>query len=73
MKKKELKNLAKKIADAEYIIQTSDDKKKVAKAQQEIFELSGHVESLDDMTVIDELVQDILLNKKSWLLEKILL
>ena len=63
MKKKELKNLAKKIADAEYIIQTSDDKKKVAKAQQEIFELSGHVESLDDMTVIDELVQEILSQK----------
>ena len=66
MKKKELKNLAKKIADAEYIVQTSDDKKKVAKAQQEIFELSGHVESLDDMTVIDELVQEIL-SQKSWL------
>ena len=63
MKKKELKNLAKKIADAEYIIQTSDNKKKVAKAQQEIFELSGHVESLDDMTVIDELVQEILSQK----------
>ena len=63
MKKKELKNLAKKIADAEYIIQTSDDKKKVAKAQQEIFEPSGHVESLDDMTVIDELVQEILSQK----------
>ena len=66
MKKKELKNLAKKIADAEYIVQTSDDKKKVAKAQQEIFELSGHVQSLDDMTVIDELVQEIL-SQKSWL------
>ena len=63
MKKKELKNLAKKIADAEYIIQTSDDKKKVVKAQQEIFELSGHVQSLDDMTVIDELVQEILSQK----------
>lgn len=63
MKKKELKNLAKKIADAEYIIQTSDDKKKVAKAQQEIFELSRHVESLDDMTAIDELVQEILSQK----------
>lgn len=63
MKKKELKNLAKKIADAEYIVQTSDDKKKVAQAQQEIFELSGHVQSLDDMTVIDELVQEILSQK----------
>lgn len=63
MKKKELKNLAKKIADAEYIIQTSDDQKKVVKAQQEIFELSGHVQSLDDITVIDELVQEILSQK----------
>ena len=33
MKKKELKNLAKKIAEAEYIIQNSDDTKAVAKAQ----------------------------------------
>ena len=31
--------------------------------RQEIFELSGHVESLDDMTVIDELVQEILSQK----------
>ena len=30
MKRKELKNLAKKIADAEYIIQNSDDAKAVA-------------------------------------------
>ena len=41
MKKKELKNLAKKIADAEYIIQNSDDAKAVAKAQDTILELSG--------------------------------
>lgn len=33
MKKKELKNLAKKIAEAEYIIQNSDDAKAIAKAQ----------------------------------------
>ena len=32
MKKKELKNLAKKIADAEFIVQNSTDKKAVAKA-----------------------------------------
>jgi hypothetical protein len=32
MKKKELKNLAKKIADAEFIVQNSTDKKAVTKA-----------------------------------------
>lgn len=65
MKKKELKNLAKKIAEAEYIIQNSDDAKAIAKAQDSILELSGRAMSLEDMTIIDELVQDILLNKKS--------
>lgn len=64
MKKKELKNLAKKIADAEYIIQNSDDAKAVAKAQDIILELSGKAMSLEDMMIIDELVQDIL-NQKS--------
>ena len=64
MKKKELKNLAKKIADAEYIIQNSDDAKAVAKAQDAILELSGKVMSLEDMMIIDELVQEIL-NQKS--------
>ena len=65
MKKKELKNLAKKIAEAEYIIQNSDDAKAIAKAQDSILELSGKAMSLEDMTIIDELFQDILLNKKS--------
>ena len=64
MKKKELKNLAKKIAEAEYIIQNSDDSKAVAKAQNVIIELSGKAMSLEDMMIIDELVQDIL-SKKS--------
>ena len=64
MKKKELKNLAKKIAEAEYIIQNSDDTKAVAKAQDQILKLSGKAMSLEDMTIIDELVQD-LLNQKS--------
>ena len=63
MKKKELKNLAKKIAEAEYIIQTSDDLKAVAKAQDAILELSGKAMSLDDMMAIDELVQEFLSQK----------
>ena len=60
MKKKELKNLAKKIADAEYIIQNSTDNQAVAKAQDAILELSGKAMSLEDMVLIDEMVQDLL-------------
>lgn len=60
MKRKELKNLAKKIAEAEYIIQTSDDSKAVRKAENEIIELSGKATSLEDMMIIDEMVQEIL-------------
>lgn len=63
MKKKELKNLAKKIADAEFIIQNSTDKKEVTKAQQDIMELSGKVNSVEDMLALDELVQEILEQK----------
>ncbi len=62
MKRKELKNLAQKIAKAEKIIQTSDDPKAIKKAEQEIMMLSGQVDSLADMTAIDELVQEILGN-----------
>ena len=39
MKKKELKNLAAKIAKCERIIQTSDDKKAVHQAEEEIMRL----------------------------------
>lgn len=65
MKRKELKNLAKKIADAKYIIQNSDDAKAVAKAQDTIIELSGKAMSLEDMMIIDEMVQDLLSEKNS--------
>ena len=60
MKTKELKNLAKKIANAELIVQTSDDPQAIHKAQNQIMELSSHVHSLDDITTIDEMVQEIL-------------
>ena len=58
MKQKELKALAKKIAKYELIIQTSDDKHLIKKAQDAIIELSGKVNSLEDITIIDELVQE---------------
>lgn len=60
MKKKEQKALAQKIAKYELIIQTSDDKKKVRDAQDKVIELSGKVETLDDIAAIDEMVQEIL-------------
>lgn len=60
MKKKELKNLAKKIAKYEQIIQSSDNKDEIRKAQLAIIELSGSVDSLEDITAIDEMVQDFL-------------
>ena len=60
MKRKELKNLAKKIAKAEYTIQNTTDLKAKARAEAEIMELSGKVSSIEEMTIIDELVQDLL-------------
>ena len=61
MKKKELKQLANKIAKQERIIQDSNSTKEQKKrAESEILTLSSHVETLEDITIIDELVQDIL-------------
>lgn len=60
MKIKELKNLAKKIAQAELVVQTSTDKDQIHKAQNQIMEYSSHVDSLEDITIIDEMVQEIL-------------
>lgn len=60
MKKKELKNLAAKIAKCERIIQTSDDKQAVYQAEKEIMRLSSSVDRLEDMVAIDELVIELL-------------
>ena len=65
MKKKELKNLAKRIADAELIIQISSDKKEINDAKKKIIELSNHAIDLEDMIILDELVQDFLSQKMS--------
>ena len=58
MKQKELKNLSKKIAKFELIIQTTDDPSERSKAEAAIMELSGKVNSLEDIVIIDELVQE---------------
>ena len=60
MKRKELKELAKKIAKQEKILQNSENPKERAAAQDEIMRLSGHISSLEDMTILDEMIQEIL-------------
>lgn len=60
MKRKELKNLAKKIAEAEIIVQTSTDTEAVNQAKNHIFELSSKVENLDEIFLLDELIQEFL-------------
>ena len=65
MKKKELKSLAKRIADAEYIIQTSSDKKEINEAKNKIMELSNHAIDIEDMLVLDDMIQEILSQKLS--------
>lgn len=60
MKRKELKNLAEKIAKCEYVIQYSHDEDAVQAAQLEIMRLSSRVHDFEDIDTIDELVQDIL-------------
>ncbi len=65
MKKKELKTLANRIANAEFIIQTSSDKKEINDAKKEIMELSKHAIGLEELLALDEMVQEILTQKMS--------
>lgn len=60
MKKKEMKNLAAKIAKYERIIMLDEDPKAVRQAEEEIMRISSSVHSLEDMVAIDELVMEML-------------
>ena len=60
MKRKEIQQLAKKIAKLELIIQNSDDKNEVHRAEEEVMRISANIRSLADMGAIDEAVQEIL-------------
>ena len=64
MKRKEIKNLAQKIAKYERIIQMSDKKIK-AQAEEEIMKVSSSIHSLEDMMAIDELVLELLNEENS--------
>ena len=60
MKKKELKNLAEKIAKQEVIIQTSKDSAEIQAAQNEIMRLPSRVHDFQDIDTLDEMIQEIL-------------
>lgn len=60
MKRKELKNLASKIAKQEKIIQTSSDKKEQKMAENEILKLTSSIKSVEDMLLLDDYIQEIL-------------
>ena len=64
MKKKELKNLAKKIAQEEYILQTSTDIDERQQARDEILKISSGIHSFEDLDVLDEMVQEFLKKMK---------
>ena len=64
MTKKQLKQLAKKIADLEYTIQTSQDSNEVDSAKNRMMHIEQSVNlELSDMLTLDELVQDYLKEK----------
>lgn len=60
MKRKELKNLAQKIARYERIIQSNSNEKLKQQAENEIMKLCSSVDSMEDMVAVDELVMEIL-------------
>lgn len=60
MKRKELKNFAKQIVEAEKIIKANEDKQKVYQAQQKVMDITNRLDSLDDILLLDELVQEIM-------------
>lgn len=60
MKQKELKNFVKQIVEAEKIIEANEDKQKVYQAQQKVMDITNRLDSLDDILLLDELVQEIM-------------
>lgn len=58
MKKKDLEKIAGKIARAERTIRESSDEKEIANAKMEIMRVSESVQSLEDMMLLDDLIQE---------------
>lgn len=60
MKKKELKNIAMRIAKAEQVLSESADVAAKRQAEEEILALTRKVTNLADICLLDEMIQDIL-------------
>ena len=60
MKKKELRALAQKIAECENTIQAGENGKAVIEAQNEIMRLTAKIQSIQDLDLLDEMIQEIL-------------
>ena len=58
MKKSEIKKIVEQISRAERTIQESSDTSEVANAKSLIMRLSERVESLEDLLLLDDLIQE---------------
>ena len=63
MRKKEIKNLAKRIAACELVLKDSEDKQEIAKAQNEIMNITSQITSINDLLAIDAIVVELLEKK----------
>lgn len=64
MKKSEMKKLAQKFAQLE-LVASGEETGDAILAQQKIIELTGKIKNPDDLLYIDELIQEILEEKRS--------
>lgn len=66
MTKKQLKQLAKKIAEYEYTIQTSKDKYEVDEAKRKMVQATDAADmDMNDMLILDGLVAELINEKKN--------
>lgn len=61
MKQKEIKNLAKKIAQQEKMLSQVTSLEEKGKIEQEIIKLSSGIKNIEDMIALDEAIQDLIL------------
>ena len=61
MKAKEIKNLAKKIAQQEINLRNATTTEEKSRIEKEIVRLSACVKSIEDMVALDDAIQEILL------------
>lgn len=61
MKTKEIKNLAKKIAQQEINLRNATTTEEKSRIEKEIVRLSACVKSIEDMVALDDAIQEILL------------